>query len=69
MDNKIVKGYCKTQKTNYSVEIKILESSTSEGTEQNYGTFSCKFKSCGNICPLKECSVLSSNRIKVGDSL
>ena len=69
MDSKTITGYCETQKSNYSVDIKILESRTSEGICKNYGTYNCKFKSLGNLCTQSECSILSANNIRVGDSL
>lgn len=69
MKQRIINGYCEQQRYDYQVKVNVVESKTTESSEEYCGTYDCKYKRDGNICSQSSCSVLSSNNIFVGEKM
>ena len=69
MKQTIINGYCEQQCSDYQVKVNIIESKTTESSEEYCGTYDCKYIRDGNTCNQSSCSVLSSNDIFVGEKM
>ncbi len=58
---KIVRGYCPTQDTDYSVAITYVDASTLQESCHIKGTFRCKYNLYGDKCDSpNECPIYAS---------
>lgn len=57
--DKIFSGFCLTQKKDYQIIVKYIDTSTFDAQEHEKGTFDCAYNMYGNKCNI-QCPIYSS---------